>query len=281
MAKGTIRGVNLPPTTSIDAAPLQTLILDGSDSTDLDGSVVNFMWEVAVRPDGSVAQLQQVSGEVADPARREFFLDLAGRFVFRLTAIDDGGSPSCEVAEVEVLVIPNEAIHVQLVWNNPQDPDQTDFSGSDVDMHFLKMSPTNSWFTSPYDNYFANREPLWSPELPSLDIDDTNGAGPENINLDNPVECNWYAVGMHYWRAQFGTAYATVRIYINGQLVFEALNKPLTATNDWWDVARIHWPSGQVLLVDTLDPAQRPTGPAPVTQDMIDSGLCGVDELMR
>lgn len=279
VAKGTVRGMAVPPSTQVEAAPLQYLIMDGSDSSDIDGSVVDYVWEVIERPDGSVAEPGPVANEPADPARRQLFLDLAGRFVIQLTAIDDGGTPSCETATITALVVPNEAIHVQLVWNNPADPDQVDLSGSDVDMHFLKMGP-GRWFNSPYDNYFGNREPFFNPEHPSLDIDDTNGAGPENINLDDPVPCQWYAVAIHYWRQQFGTAYTTVRIYINGLLVFEALNKPLTTTGDWWDVARIHWPSGQVLLVDTLEPAPPRAEDAPVTDAMIQSGLCGVDELL-
>ena len=274
VAKATIRGAAIPPSTQIEAAPLDYLILDGSDSTDVDGSVVDWVWEIIERPDGSVAELEPVANEPADPARRQLFLDLAGRFVIQMTAIDDGGCASEETATITAFVVPNEAVHVQVVWNNPADPDQTDFSGSDVDTHFMKQ-PIGRWFESPYDNYFANREPFWSPENPSLDIDDTNGAGPENINMDDPIPCQWYAVGVHYWRQQFGTAYTTVRIYINGGLVFEYPNKPLQNTNEWWDVARIHWPSGEVIMVDEFYDAAPRNQEAPVTQGQIASNLCG------
>ncbi len=274
VAKGTVRDIPAPPSAQVEAAPLQILILDGSDSTDVDGSVVDYIWEVIERPEGSVAELEPVSNEPADPARRQFFLDLAGRFVFEMTAVDDGGCASEETSQVTVFVVPNEAVHIQVVWNNPADPNQTDTSGSDVDTHFMK-TPIGRWFESPYDNYFANSEPFWSPENPSLDIDDTNGAGPENINMDDPIPCQWYAVGIHYWRQQFGTAYTTVRIFINGGLVFEVPNKPLQNTNDWWDVARIHWPSGEIIMVDELTNVTPRNQAAPVTQGMIDSNLCG------
>lgn len=274
VAKATIRGAAVPPSTQVEAAPLDFLILDGADSVDVDGSVVDWVWEIVERPDGSVAELEPVANEPADPARRQLFLDLAGRFVIEMAAIDDGGCISEEVATVTAIVVPNEAVHVQVVWNNPEDPDQTDLSGSDVDTHFMKV-PIGRWFESPYDNYFGNRMPFWNPENPSLDIDDTNGAGPENINMDDPIPCQWYAVGVHYWRQQFGTAYTTVRIFINGGLVFEYPNKPLVNTNEWWDVARIHWPSGEVIMVDEfLDAAPR-NQTAPITQGMIDSNLCG------
>jgi hypothetical protein len=277
IAKGTLRDVPAPPSTQVEAAPLQTLILDGSDSTDVDGSVVDWVWEIVERPDGSVAELETVANEPADPARRQLFLDLAGRFVIEMIAIDDGGCSSEETATITAIVVPNEAIHVQVVWNNSADPDQTDTSGSDIDTHFMKM-PIGRWFEAPYDNYFANREPFFNPENPSLDIDDTNGAGPENINLDNPNPCQWYAVGIHYWRAQFGTAYTTVRIYIQGGLVFEFPNKPMRTTNEWWDVARIHWPTGEIIAVDEVVAAAPRNQEAPVTQAMIDSNLCGTPQ---
>ncbi len=274
VAKGTIRGLAVPPSEQVEAAPLQYLILDGNDSIDPDGFIQDYVWEITDRPDGSVAELEPVANEPPESGRRQLFLDLAGRYVVEMTAIDDKNSPSCNVATVTILVTPNEAVHIQLVWNNPEDPDQTDLSGADMDIHFMKM-PVGRWFDAPYDNYFANREPFWNPEHPSLDIDDTNGAGPENINLDDPVPCQWYAVGVHYWRAQFGTAYVTTRIFINGGLVFEYPNKPMQRTGDFQDLARIHWPTGEVVLVDEVYP-QPPRGQeAPFTVDQRASMLCG------
>jgi hypothetical protein len=263
-----------PPREQIEAVPLQVLILDGSESDDPDGSVVDFVWEVANRPDGSVAGLEPVEGE---PAEASLLLDLAGRYVIEMNAVDDRGLLSCNTATVVVLVTPDEAIHIQLVWNNPEDPDQTDRSGSDMDLHLMKM-PVGRWFDAPFDNYFANLEPFWNPEHPSLDVDDTDGAGPEIINLDDPVPCQWYAVGIHYWRAQFGTAYATTRIFINGSLVFEYPNKAFQRTGEFQDLARIHWPTGQVILVDETF-SQPPRGQeAPFTTEQRASELCGTPD---
>ncbi|MEO1268812.1 MAG: hypothetical protein AAFX99_11985 [Myxococcota bacterium] len=274
IASATIEGESIPPSAELQAKPLDDLLLDGTASMDPDGTVIDWQWNVVESPDGSVAEVVPTGqGQAA------LFLDLAGRFVIELTAIDDGGVPSCEPARVTVLVVPSEAVHIQLVWNNPQDPNQGDITGSDVDLHFVKMGP-GSWNQAPYDTYWLNTEPFWTPENPSLDRDDTNGAGPENVNLDDPVPCTWYAVGVYYFRQQFGTAYTTVRIFINGLLVFEYLNKPLQQTGDWWDVARVHWPTGSIIMVDE-EGDSLPTGVRPaVTDGMIDSGLCGVDEIM-
>lgn len=277
IARGTIQGQAIPPSEQVEAAPLQTLILDGSDSNDGDGAVVDWVWEITRAPEGSVAELEAYTSDPSNPARKQLFLDLAGRYEISMTAVDDGNVNSCNTALVTVIVTPDEDIHIQLVWNNPEDPDQTDPNGADVDLHLLKM-PIGRWFEQPYDNYFRNREPLWNPEHPSLDIDDTNGAGPENINMDDPVPCTWYAVGVHYWRQQFGTGYTTVRIFIEGGLAFEYPNKPLRSEKEWWDVARIHWPTGEIFLVDEMAPQQPDGMPATITDEMNESGLCGLGQ---
>jgi hypothetical protein len=276
IARATIRGVAVPPAAQVEAAPLQYLILDGSDSNDQDGAVVDWQWEITQRPDGSVAELESVENEPPDPSRRELFLDLAGTYRISMTAFDEDGAPSCEDAEVLVVVTPEERVHIQLVWNNPEDPNAGDLSGSDIDLHFLKM-PIGRWFEQPYDTYFQNRTPSWDlQEEPSLDIDDTDGAGPENINMDDPEPCTWYAVGAHYWRQQFGTAYVTVRIFIDGGLRYESPNHPLRTTNEWWDVARIHWPTGEIFEINETIPTAPRGMPAPISDEMNESGLCGL-----
>ena len=52
----------------------------------------------------------------------------------------DAEAWSCTPAERDVLVIPDEAIHVELVWDTPGDDDPTDEGyevGSDLDLHFV------------------------------------------------------------------------------------------------------------------------------------------------
>ena len=116
-----------------------------------------------------------------------------------------------------------------------------------------------------------NRAPTWGPELPSLDIDDTDGAGPENVQMDNPLDCQWYAVGAHYFDRDFGTAYATVRLWIEGDQVYERVNIPLEDTDDFWDIGRLHWPTGEFFAVDEVYSgfdSQTATAPQ-ITQGMI------------
>ena len=270
-AVGSILGGAANPSTQVAGLPLQTLLLDGSGSVAQNGTGLDFFWELIERPSGSTSALMQ-----STPAEQRLLLDVVGRYVIELTVIDGDGLVSCDSARVVVDVAPPATIHVQLLWDNPDDPDQTDFNGSDLDLHFSKM-PVGRWFQAPYDITFANTAPFWDPETPTLDIDDPNGAGPENISLDNPADCTWYAVGVHQWRQHFGTAFATIRIYTNGQLAFEEIGFPLPSTDDFLDVARIHWPSGTVLRVGELSERSMVDGQAaPVTEVMQQSGLCGV-----
>jgi len=253
--------------------------LDASMSTDPDepGSptaISHYGWRYLVHPRPTAPALTSDAGGGA-----QFRADVLGDYEIELQVTDVWEKVGCEPARVAVHAVPGSRIVVEVTWDNPADPDQDDRSGSDVDVHFLKMGP-GRWFNSPYDAYFGNREPFFNPEHPSLTVDDPNGAGPEVIQLDDPADCQWYAVGIHYWRQQFGIAYTTTRIFVDSVMAFEARDKPLATTGEWWDVARIHWPSGQVFLVDTLDAAS-PTGmAAPVTDGMVTSELCGVDELL-
>jgi hypothetical protein len=155
------------------------------------------------------------------------------------------------------------------VWDTPGDDDQTDVSGSDVDLHFLHPRG-NDWFRAgggDYDCYFANPTPDWglagrNEDNPSLDIDDTNGAGPENINLDQPENTQAlggpYRVGIHYYRADagafagvntFGFSDVTVRIYLGGVLTHE-VTRAMNDTNDFWEVAGIIWTDGDRRVVE-------------------------------
>jgi hypothetical protein len=203
-------------------------------------------------------------GEVDNPTSPQalFFVDLAGTYIIELRVVDDQGltapSPDCPQSPVQVRVqaLPDEDIHLQLVWNTPADDDQTDEFGADVDIHF--MHPRGAeWFRSPWDCHYANGNPDWGEanrpdDNPSLDIDDTNGAGPENINLDNPEDTQVlgrpYRVGVHYYRSEgrnrrlsYGPSDVTLRVYLGGELAGEFTRQLVTAY-DLWEVVNIHWP---------------------------------------
>ncbi len=230
----------------IQAEPLDTVscrvFREGGDG-------VEFV--VAKRPDGSTSQPQhRLDGGV------EFFLDLAGSYTLRADPVGGDGKPVCDTSVVVVEARPSSAIHVQLVWHNPLDSDETDTClscGADVDLHLARADA--EWFDEQLDCHYRNRTPDWGASGPAhdptLDIDDVNGAGPENINLREP-ENTTYRVGVHYFDSHgFMTAWATVRIFIRGELVWEGVQRPLD-DRDFWDVATISWPDGVVETIDSV-----------------------------
>ena len=150
---------------------------------------------------------------------------------------------------------PTEDIHLQLVWNTPSDPDQTDVNGTDLDLHF-RHPQADDW-SGPFNCSWQNPNPDWGEPFdmaddPSLDIDDINGAGPENINLSNPENATVeapYRVGVHYFRSDLNLganaemsaeSEVTVRVYLSGELTYSATRR-LESSNDLWEVAAIIW----------------------------------------
>lgn len=244
-----------------DTVVPQTLLhLDGLQSMAPSGAVAKYKWEVT-QPKGSVGLFLP-----ADAAPQVTFQpNVAGDYVFRLKVWDAAGKESCFPAVRTVKVLPDQAIHVELLWNTPADPDQGDSgpaAGADLDLHFAhdfgsvldfdNDAKPDPWFDAKYDCFWFNKSPEWGsydPNIddnPSLDRDDTDGAGPENLNLTLPEDGHEYAVGVHYYNAHgWGKSIAEVRIYIYGQLQYQVTSPDLNQ-GDVWYVADVAWPSANI-----------------------------------
>ena len=219
-------------------APLDVTSFDGSASHDEDGSISDFQWTVIERPLGADPTNEFV--EINGGRQAEFFVDLAGDYKIRLQVIDnDGGS---DIEEFEFSAVPWQAVHVQLSWNKPR---------ADIDLHLVSDTNMGSFYSSPYDCYFGNPNPNWGSfnseaDDPHLDIDDVEGYGPENINLDLPSANTSYHVYVHsYDDDGDGTVQARVRIYLSGELKWEGTQN-LTTTGKVWNVGTIAWPTGSI-----------------------------------
>jgi hypothetical protein len=251
-----------------EVIPQTILHLLGDESYAANGTIQKWEWDVS-QPAGSQSVFLP-SYTFPNPT---FETMVAGVYTFYLTVYDQTEAPSCFPAEYEVVVIPGEAIHVELLWHTPEDLDETDTgpeAGSDLDLHFLHPwaagpdldddGAPDGWFDIPFDCFWSNAHPNWSSYDPGIDDDpgldrtDTDGAGPEIMNLDNPENVP-YRVGVHYWSDHgYGASYATVRVYIYAQLVFEVEDVMLVDL-DMWEVCSIEWPSGEV-QVTTDDAGQ-------------------------
>jgi len=266
VARARVQGSSTPWDVAIDTIPLNTLEFDGRNSTDSEGEIASYQWEITDRPVGSVATLVP-NATVPNPT---FFLDLAGEFRFSLRVFDESGVESCDTAEVLVVVTPDEAIHVQLVWTTDGDPNQLDTgagTGSDVDLHFVHPNAGGTWDAAPWDCHWKNKVPNWgesgsAEDDPSLDIDDTDGWGPENINLDQPEGTAaapvCYSVGAFYFSDHdYGPSDVTTRIFLDGVERF-ALTFPGLEDRQFWDVARVCWPTRDIERIHRLYPSGFP-----------------------
>ena len=245
-----------------EVLPQSALHLRGEQSTSMAGTkVASYTW-TAQQPLGS-SQAFLPNAHVANPT---FVANAAGEYVFCLSVTDDTGQNSCAPACVSVMVLPEDAIHVELLWQTPADPDQTDVgpgAGADLDLHVahpLAAGPDldcdgspDPWFSNPFDTFWYNAKPNWGAALPGagddpvLALDDTDGLGPENFNLAVPegtlAKPRSYQVGVHSWNDHgFGASYATVRVYVLGVLAAEVKDVLLNPL-DMWTVGKVNWPN--------------------------------------
>ena len=238
----------------------QTVLhLHGENSFSNTGTITKYEWSVE-QPALSASKFVP---SVSYPS--PFFeANVAGKYIFRLDVWDEFGRKSCFSSEVVVAVIPCEAIHVELLWTSPGDPDPMDegpLVGTDLDLHFAHPNASqydldgdgikDPWFDPLWDTFWYYPVQEWGSIMllednPSLDRDDVDGNGPENTNLDVPEDGRSYRVGVNYWDDHgFGASYATVRVYIRSQLAFEVKDVAMIDHDMWW-VCSIDWPSGEV-----------------------------------
>lgn len=223
------------PVALIDCPPVieprQTVYLDGSGSTDPLGGPLTYQWTMVSLPEGSDA------AEVYEPSAEQSYIrpDVGGEYVVQLVVKTLSGINSSP-AVCRMDAIPSEDFHVELSW---------DGGSSDLDLHVLTSGGV--FFDSPFDCNFCNQSPSWGPDLeiyddPSLDIDDQFGYGPENTNIDAPVE-DVYRIMVHYF-AENGdeSVVATIRVYSYGVLVGE-----LSRVMEYayiWEAGFVNWTDG-------------------------------------
>ncbi|MCO4763153.1 MAG: hypothetical protein KC502_16670 [Myxococcales bacterium] len=277
--------------------PQQELNLIGAQSfAGPNQKVAKWKWTILKQPKGSAdhkfwpnanAPDVKFGAKTTKDGNTVISVNIAGEYVFQLEVWDDASNENCVAAKQTVLVIPDEAIHVELLWDNPEDKDKLDTglgNGADMDLHFAHPTASASklckkppemcggkackcqddldgdgkadpWFHTLYDAFWFNASPNWgslNPSVndnPGLDLDDTDGWGPENLNLKTPEVNTTYRVGVHYWDAHgFGDATANVRIYILGVLKADMTSTPMGECDFWW-VKDIEWPSGKLIDV--------------------------------
>lgn len=231
------------PTITNDQADQQT-VGETTTTTTMSGTVSGAdgdgYWAI-VESDGTVRSMGRLQGGGGTYSQTipifcgtqyllRFFSNASGRAYYRSTL----DRTDCTEA----------GLRVQLAWD-------TDIT--DVDLHLLK--PGGSYRDSFSDCYYANPNPDWGTtgdtgDNPQLDVDDTQGYGPENIRVD-PGEDGNYRVIVHYYSDDGqGPSVSWVEIYVNGQRAGSFGPHELPSTGALWQVADVDWPSGTATPVN-------------------------------
>lgn len=221
------------PTARIEAAegnevlPQTVLHLSGVGSSSPRGSIASFEWSVS-QPAGSTSTLSP-SPYVSQPT---FEANMVGEYTFSLRVIDANGLESCSPAEYVVVVVNDDAIHIELTWRTPGDINETDTGGDQI-----------------YFSVGSDLDLILEPSATDPRTrDDTDGGGPENVNVADPTDGR-YTVRVHYYSDWgYGSAFATVRIFIRGVLRDQWSGVELV-NDDMWDTHYVDWPSGTVTRI--------------------------------
>lgn len=201
----TVIGHPSPPTVSCPArvtvSPLDTATVSATAVDD--GTVESFSWTLVDLPTGSVPTgPSPTTGPVT-----MLTPDIAGEFKLLVTATDDMGMTG-ECSTV-VAATNNDGIRVEMFW---------DVGSSDMDLHLLNPQAT-AWAEDNNHCFYGNcraTAPNWGAagpdDDPHLDIDNTDGFGPENINVFRPA-AGTYRVAVHNFRHDLSVPSVTVRIF--------------------------------------------------------------------
>jgi hypothetical protein len=242
-AIGRVKSINGIPNseTNPEIEPLDDVVLSADNS--VPGAAINpiteYLWEIVEKPVESSVDLTSATSMdtafVFNNGGDVNGLDVVGTFVVRLTVTDNIGQSSTNDARVTLNAIPTEGLHVQLTW---------DVGVNDIDLHLAKGAPVD--WCSTNDCYFGNCTGTgldWdgaggtsSPGDPHQDIDDLSGYGPENTNIDDPVN-DQYTVGVDFWGGSSST-FVTIKIFLGGALSWES-GAQMSNSSQFWEAARV------------------------------------------
>lgn len=228
-----------------------------------------YRWQILRAPADSTALMGEfpaaagmLQPDDANTPTAAFFPDISGEYFIELIMT----TPECRArrARFAVEAINLAGLHIELVWNTPGDPRPADGDGTDLDLHLLHPDG-QLWNDDEWDCHYANPRPDWGQtgrriDDPRLDVDDTDGEGPEHITIDRvePAEQlgGPYLLSVNYFRAEggqgaFGRSEAVIRIFGDGRLIRE-LRRDLIATGDRWVVAEIYTDPVRIVPVDQI-----------------------------
>jgi hypothetical protein len=235
---------------SVSAGIGRLLGIDGRQSHDPEGGVLEYTWRIEEQPDGARPNLifgteditvrKRATGEVEVPR--------VGHYVLRLVAKDDRGLESFDTPESRVAILPKD-LEIYLTWD----------LATDVDLHLVRPGGQVGDYGSGgvgtstgSDCSTFNRSPAWGAagqraDDPGLERDVVSGRGPEVISLDFP-EDGAYTAYAHYCDSRHvnTSVHAWVEVYVRGALAqrVPVMDGARMLPGELWEAARITWDAG-------------------------------------
>lgn len=264
------------PTAKLKCEPekisvFQWAVMDGSESVDSDGQSkdgLKYLWNFSDTPGGISLDIVDDSNRAGSPLngdpsnkikRAAFQAKIKGSYVVRLIVINEQGISSVP-AECTVEAVSDDDLAVKLLWNN---------KNADIDLHLI--GPDGTFGDAQSDCYYWNCSPQYSGERPDwgeedetkdnpfLDIDNTDGIGPETVTINKPAN-GIYKVTIHAYDTDKAPTTAVVKAYAHG--VEEKMASLLMSKTDTcWDVFTIEVEDGsdenkKKITVKEITPAQ-------------------------
>jgi hypothetical protein len=254
-----LKSVNGIATSDPLVEPLDDVVFSADQSSaSAPATIASYAWTLIEKPAESSVTLSAPNGVdtglvFSSAAGEVSGVDVAGTFRVQLVVTDSFGAVSENEAIVTINAVPTEGVHVQLSWSA---------SSNDLDLHYGKGQNIN-WCTN-MDCYYGNCEgggPNWDGVAgftdgdATLDIDDTNGFGPENINVEVPVD-DRYVIAVHSYSGEgggpgFTATDVTVKVFLGGALT-NTFTGHLDAKDQFWRVAKVVVTNG-VPVVTPID----------------------------
>jgi len=248
----------------------QWATMDASDSTDSDGESkenLRYLWNFSSTPGGISLDIVDDSNRAGSPLngdssnkvnRAAFQAKIKGAYTVRLVVINDKGISSIP-AECTINAVSDDDLAVKMLWNN---------KNADIDLHLIK--PDGAFGDNQTDCYFWNCSPQYSGARPDwgvegetkddpfLDIDNTDGIGPETVTINKP-ENGLYKVTVHAYDTTKGPSTVVVKAYAHG-VEEKSASLLMSQTDTCWDVFTIEVADGteekKKITVNEITPAQ-------------------------